>query len=110
MSPARQQIQTGTGLLLRLGLGQHAPPYGHHRIGGEDDGVIMRARDLLGLGGGEAEREKARRFLRKRRFVDLGGGDKIRFDADLTQKVEASRAGGGEHKAQRRYFGQLAQP
>ena len=99
MPAAGKKRQAGARLGLRLRLGQNTAAGGHHRIGGEYPVAGMVLEDGLRLGARDAPRIGTRQFAPKRRLVDVGSEDMVRFQAKLSKKLEAAGTGGRQNQA-----------
>jgi hypothetical protein len=104
----RQQLQAVGRLLGRFGLGQDAATDGHDGVGGQDDGAGRTRRDRPRLLDRQAQGMAPRGLVAQRRFIDVGGIDPIRGDADLRQQVQAPGARAGQD--QRRPLDDHRQP
>ena len=76
-------------------LGQDAPAGGDHGVGGQHETAGRRPPPPPWRAPGAARRAAAARRA-QRRFVDVGGNDAIRHDADLRQQGQPPRAGRGQ--------------
>ena len=98
MAPPRQQGQTSPGVIAIFGFGQNAPAKRHDRIGCENAFSRPVGGDGLRLLAREPARKIARQFVPAGRFVDFGGQDFARDDADLGQQVPPAGRGRSQHE------------
>lgn len=99
MPAAGEEREAGAGLLLRLRLGQDTAAGGHHCIGGQHPVVGMETGDGLRLVARDTLRIGTRHFAPKWRLIDVGGEDKIRFQAKLSEKLAAAGTSGRQNQA-----------
>jgi hypothetical protein len=90
MLSARKHAKAFFGFVAGFTFGQDPAPDGHHRISGEDEGgASLRLLDPgrgLRLFRGETQSELARDFARLRGFIQIGGRERVRLDADLAKQ------------------------
>ena len=99
MAPAGQKGKAAARLCLGFGLGQDAVAAGDHRIGSEDEGGIGKpGAHGRSLAGGKAERQRLGRFVGQRGFVEIGGDNPVRRQAESGQQLAPAGRRRGENE------------
>src|SRR6185437_3328462 len=101
---AGEQAQALPGLIQQLGLGQDAAADRHHGVGGEDEGALQLVVELdagqrgFRLLAGETGGVGARDLAPARRFIEIGGLERVRLDPGLIDERQPPRRAGCEHE------------
>ena len=104
MSAAGEQPQTLRRFVEQFSLRQDAAAHGDDGIGGEDVGAFEFVVDAdhgerrFRLRAREAHRAGARQLAAFRRFVDVGGAQRVGIDAGLVDQREPARRAGSQHE------------
>src|SRR5262249_38761665 len=91
-------------LVEQFGLGQNAPAHRNGSVGGEDVGAFEFVVDVhhaergLRLVARQSRRVSARQLAALGRLVDVGGAERVGFDADLINEREPARRAGSKHQ------------
>lgn len=92
MAAAGEQPQAFFRFGGSAGFRQDTGAGGNHGVGGDDVGVALQGGEFSG---GQTQCVVAREFVGEGGFVDIGGKNLVRLDADLPEQSQAARAGGG---------------
>ncbi len=104
MIAAGEKPQALRRFVEQFGLRQDAAADRNDGVGGENVGAFQFVIDAhhgkrgFRLLAGEPRGAGARQFAPLRRFVDVGGTQRVRLDANLVDQREPARRAGSEHE------------